>query len=103
MGTSTLSRFQRGALAQLVNEGNKSYQVMADALGVAKATISYELDRVKPYDPELAQQDADRKRRNCGRRSMLTAALATLTKYKIKESVRILYYISEKQFLTARL
>ena len=51
---------------------------MADALGVAKATISYELDRVKPYDPELAQQDADRKRRNCGRRSMLTAALATL-------------------------
>ncbi|QAS50448.1 IS30 family transposase [Latilactobacillus curvatus] len=78
MGTSILSRFQRGALAQLVNEGNKSYQVMADALGVAKATISYELDRVKPYDPELAQQDADRKRRNCGRRSMLTAALATL-------------------------
>ncbi|MDT6952226.1 IS30 family transposase [Companilactobacillus alimentarius] len=78
MGTSTLSRFQRGALAQLVNEGNKSYQVMADALGVAKATISYELDRVKPYDPELAQQDADRKRRNCGRRSMLTATLATL-------------------------
>jgi IS30 family transposase len=75
LGTSTLSRFQRGALAQLVNEGNKSYQVMADALGVAKATISYELDRVKPYDPELAQQDADRKRRNCGRRSMLTAAL----------------------------
>jgi IS30 family transposase len=54
LGTSTLSRFQRGA--QLVNEGNKSYQVMADALGVAKATISYELDRVKPYDPELAQQ-----------------------------------------------
>lgn len=78
LGTSTLSRFQRGALAQLVNEGNKSYQVMADALGVAKATISYELDRVKPYNPELAQQDADRKRRNCGRRSMLTAALATL-------------------------
>ena len=33
LGTSTLSRFQRGALAQLVNEGNKSYQVMADALG----------------------------------------------------------------------
>ncbi|KIO94700.1 Mobile element protein [Levilactobacillus brevis] len=62
MGTSTLSRFQRGALAQLVNEGNKSYQVMADALGVAKATISYELDRVKPYDPELAQQDADRQK-----------------------------------------
>ncbi|WQG56568.1 IS30 family transposase (plasmid) [Lactiplantibacillus plantarum] len=82
MGTSTLSRFQRGALAQLVNEGNKSYQVMADALGVAKATISYELDRVKPYDPELAQQDADRKRRNCGRRSMLTAALATLIQVK---------------------
>ena len=47
MGTSTLSRFQRGVLAQLVNEGNKSYQVMADALGVAKATISYELNWFK--------------------------------------------------------
>ena len=78
MGISTLSRFQRGALAQLVNERDKTYQVMADALGVAKATISYELDRVKTYDPELAQQDADRKRRNCGRHSMLTAALTTL-------------------------
>lgn len=28
---------------------------MADALGAAKATISYELDRVKPYDPELSK------------------------------------------------
>ena len=62
LGTSTLSRFQRGALAQLVSEGHHTYQDMADALGVAKSTISYELDRVKPYDPELAQQDADHKR-----------------------------------------
>lgn len=74
LGTSTLSRFQRGALAQMVNDGNKTYQVMADA----KATISYELDRVEPYDPELAQQDADHKRRNCGRHSLLTTALKTL-------------------------
>lgn len=51
---------------------------MADALVVTKATISYELDRVEPYDPELAQQDADRKRRNGGRHSMLMAALTTL-------------------------
>ncbi len=51
---------------------------MADALGVAKTTISYELDLVKPYDPELAQQDADRKRRNFGRHVILTAALTTL-------------------------
>ncbi len=71
MGTSTLSRFQRGALAQLVSEGHHTYQDMADALGVAKSTISYELDRVKPYDPELAQQDADHKRRACGRHSIL--------------------------------
>ncbi|MBS0953224.1 IS30 family transposase, partial [Lactiplantibacillus plantarum] len=78
MGTSTLSRFQRGALAQMVNDGNKTYQAMADALGVAKAIISYELDRVKPYDPELAQQDVDHKRRNCGRHSLLTTALKTL-------------------------
>lgn len=78
LGTSTLSRFQRSALAQTVNDGNKTYQAMADALGVAKATISYELDRVKPYDPELAQQDADHKRRNCGRHSLLTTALKTM-------------------------
>ena len=67
MGTSTLSRFQPEALAQLVNEGHKTRQEMADALGIAKATICYELARVKPYDPELAQQDVARKRRACGR------------------------------------
>lgn len=78
MGTSTLSRFQRGALAQLVSEGHHTYQDMADALGVAKSTISYELDRVKPYDPELAQQDADHKRRACGRHSILTPSLTIL-------------------------
>ncbi|GAB6200812.1 hypothetical protein YMSE1_31910 [Lactiplantibacillus plantarum] len=78
MGTSTLSRFQRGALAQLVSEGHHTYQDMADALDVAKSTISYELDRVKPYDPELAQQDADHKRRACGRHSILTPSLTIL-------------------------
>lgn len=78
MGTSTLSRFQRGALAQLVSGGHHTYQDMADALGVAKSTISYELDRVKPYDPELAQQDADHKRRACGRHSILTPSLTIL-------------------------
>jgi IS30 family transposase len=82
LGTSTLSRFQRGALAQLVSEGHHTYQDMADALGVAKSTISYELDRVKPYDPELAQQDADHKRRACGRHSILTPSLKILFKAK---------------------
>ncbi len=51
---------------------------MADALCVAKSTISYELDRVKPYDPELAQQDADHKRWACGRHSILTPSLTIL-------------------------
>ncbi|MBS1014261.1 IS30 family transposase [Levilactobacillus brevis] len=78
MGNSTLSRFQRGALGQLVSEGHKTRQEMADALGVAKSTICYELARVKPYDPELAQRDADRKRRACGRHSILTASLTIL-------------------------
>ncbi|WP_267463539.1 hypothetical protein [Bombilactobacillus apium] len=35
-------------------------------MGVAKSTISYELQGVQPYDPELAQAEADRKRRHCG-------------------------------------
>jgi IS30 family transposase len=78
LGISTLSRFQRGALAQLVSEGHHTYQDMADALGVAKSTIHYELNRVKPYEPELAKQDADRKRRACGRHSILTSSLVTL-------------------------
>ncbi|QCZ54437.1 integrase (plasmid) [Levilactobacillus brevis] len=78
MGTSTLSRFQRGALTQLVSEGYHTYQDMADALDVAKSTISYELDRVKPHDPESVQQDADHKRRACGRHSILTPSLTIL-------------------------
>lgn len=40
LGTSTLSRFQRGALAQLVSEGHHTYQDMADALGVAKLNLA---------------------------------------------------------------
>ena len=78
MGTSTLSRFQRGALAQLVSEGHHTYQDMADALGVAKSTVYYELKRVVPYDPQVAQFDADQKRRQCGRPLGLTAALKCL-------------------------
>lgn len=60
MSTSTLTQFQRGQLAQLVSE-HKTYQAMADALGVAKSTIHYELQRVIPYNAELAQLDADTK------------------------------------------
>lgn len=58
MSTSTLTQFQRGQLGQLVSEGS-TYQVMADALGVAKSTIHYELQRITPYNAELAQLDAD--------------------------------------------
>lgn len=78
LSTSTLSRFQRSALGQLVSEGHKIRQEMADALGVTKSTICYELARVKPYDPELAQRYADRKRRACGRHSILTVSLTIL-------------------------
>lgn len=71
MSTSTLTQFQRGQLGQLVSEG-RTYQVMADALGVAKSTIHYELQRVTLYNAELAQLDADTKRKACGRHSILT-------------------------------
>lgn len=71
MSTSTLTQFQRGQLGQLVSEGS-TYQVMADALGVAKSTIHYELQRITPYNAELAQLDADTKRKACGRHSILT-------------------------------
>ena len=32
---------------------------MADALGVSKYTIDYELKYVVPYDPQIAQCDAN--------------------------------------------
>lgn len=63
---SILTSFERGALAQLVTQ-HMTLQAMADALGVAKSTVYYELKRVVPYDPQLAQFDADQKRRRCGR------------------------------------
>jgi len=49
-------------------------QQMSDALGVAKSVIRYELD----HDPELAQQNANHKRRACSRHSVLTASLRIL-------------------------
>lgn len=77
MTFSILTFFERGALAQLVTQ-HMTLQAMADALGVAKSTVYYELKRVVPYDPQLAQFDADQKRRRCGRPLGLTAALKCL-------------------------
>lgn len=47
-------------------------QLIADTLGFAKSTIHYERHRVQPYNAQLAQKDADRKRGQCGRKSTLT-------------------------------
>ncbi|NVY96026.1 helix-turn-helix domain-containing protein [Lactobacillus sp. DCY120] len=83
MSTSTLSQFQRGAIASLLRQG-KSQAAIAQDLGVAKSTISYELQRVQPYDPELAQADADRKRRHCGRKSILTPQRKQLVEHHLR-------------------
>lgn len=47
-------------------------------MGVAKSTICTQLQRVQPYAPLLAQQDADQKRRNCGRKTILDEPLKQL-------------------------
>ncbi|RHW52088.1 IS30 family transposase [Bombilactobacillus bombi] len=77
MSTSTLTQFDRGAIALLWQQGQTQQQI-ADAVGVAKSTICTELQRVKPYDPILAQQDADQKRQHCGRKTILNASLKQL-------------------------
>ncbi|MDF7637828.1 helix-turn-helix domain-containing protein, partial [Leuconostocaceae bacterium ESL0958] len=65
-----LSSYDRGAIETLIGLGY-SLQKIADTLGFSKSTIHYELQRVKPYSAQLAQQDADQKRHLCGRRVTL--------------------------------
>lgn len=77
MSTTTLTQFDRGAIALLHRQG-KTQQQIANAVGVSKSTICTELQRVQPYDPLLAQQDADQKRRNCGRKTILDEPLKQL-------------------------
>ena len=69
---SILTSFDRGAIEKLVNLGY-SLQKIADTMGFSKSTIHYELQRVKPYQAQLAEQDAATKRQRCGRKSLLTA------------------------------
>lgn len=61
LSTTTLTQFDRGAIALLLQQGQTQQQI-ADTIGVAKSTICTELQRVKPYDPLKAQQDAKLKR-----------------------------------------
>jgi len=72
MSISTLTQYHRGAINQLLKDGHSQNEI-ARRLGVAKSTISFELHRVTPYDPELAQRDADGKRQLCGRSVVLTS------------------------------
>ncbi len=49
--------------------------VIANYLNQAPTTISYELARCQPYQANLAQADAERKRAHCGRKTKLTGNL----------------------------
>lgn len=60
-----LTSFDRSAIEKLVNLGH-SLQEIADTMGVSKSTIHYERQRVKPYQAQLAEQDAPTKRQYCG-------------------------------------
>lgn len=71
MSISTLTQYHRGAIYELLNLG-LSQNKIAEKIGVSKSTISLEVNRVTPYDPVLAQNDADIKRHNCGRNTVLT-------------------------------
>lgn len=83
MSISTLSQFERGAIHQLLIDGCSQNEI-ARRLDVSKSTISAELKRVHPYDPKLAQADADAKRRHCGRNVVLTYDLKLLIKNHLK-------------------
>lgn len=77
MGFSTLTQFDLGASYHLLNTG-LSHNKIALELGVSKSTISYELKRVTPYNPTLAQLDADNAKERCGRHSVLNPKLSQL-------------------------
>lgn len=57
---------------------------IANAIVVAKSTICTELQWVQPYDPLLAQQDADQKRKYCGRKTILDEPLKQLTENHLR-------------------
>ncbi|WP_412988322.1 IS30 family transposase [Pediococcus siamensis] len=77
MSFSTLTQFDRGAIYHLLNIGYSQNKI-ASALNVSKSTISYELKRVQPYNPILAQADAEQQRHHSGRKSILTPMLKRL-------------------------
>ncbi|WP_428835635.1 IS30 family transposase [Secundilactobacillus kimchicus] len=74
---SILTSYDRGAIETLNNFGY-SLQKIADTLGFSKSTIHYELQRVQPYVASLAQQDADHKRKQCGRKTTLSRSQKNL-------------------------
>ncbi|AKP66795.1 IS30 family transposase [Companilactobacillus ginsenosidimutans] len=83
MSISTLSQFERGAIYQLLKDGN-SHNEIARRMKLSKSTISNELSRVDPYDPVLAQEHADKMRRHCGRQSILSKDNAILIKQHLE-------------------
>lgn len=83
MSTSTLTQFDRGAIYHLLKLG-LSQNKIAKKLGFSKSTISYELKRIRPYDPIKAQADADQKRRHCGRHVALSATNKELIENHLK-------------------
>lgn len=82
MSYSILSSFKRGALAQVLSE-ELSLREISRKLEVSPSTISYELKRVKPYDPVLAQKDADNKRKMCGRKTILNSSLKRIIENRL--------------------
>jgi transposase, IS30 family len=83
MTNSSLTQSNRGAIDQLLKLGFSHNQI-ATRLGVAKSTISYELKRVTPYDPDKAQADADRKRKASGRHYALTTHLKMMIEHHLQ-------------------
>lgn len=74
---SILTSYDRGAIETLNNFGYSLHKI-ADTLGFSKSTIHYELQRVQPYVASLAQQDADHKRKKCGRKITLSRSQKSL-------------------------
>lgn len=74
---SILTSYDRDAIETLNNFGY-SLQKIADTLGFSKSTIHYELQRVQPYVASLAQQDAEKKRKQCGRKITLSRSQKNL-------------------------
>ena len=83
MSTTSLTSSERGSI-YAYRKMKLSVNQIAIRLGRAKSTIYEELQRVKPYNPDIAQAHANKLRSHCGRHSLLSGAVISTISNNLK-------------------